>query len=84
VLFFQAFLVAGRPFGYAFQIVIQDLDPAIKQGSNREKAFLLSIYKVLGRSAREKSEELIGGRVPPITHLIGELGFLFSSFFRHI
>jgi len=84
VLFFQAFLVAGRPFVDAFQIVIQDLDPAIKKGSNREKAFLLSIYEVLGRPAGEKSEDLIGGRVPPITHLIGELGFLFSSFFRHI
>ena len=68
----------------AFQIAVQYFDPTIEEGLYREEPFFLSVDEVLGRPAREKPEELVGDRIPPITHLIGEPGFLFSSFFGHI
>jgi|SRR5579883_2685287 len=56
----------------------------IEQRTHRKEAFLLSVDEMLGRPAREEPEELIGGSIPPVPHLIGKPGFPFSRFFGHI
>jgi len=68
----------------AFQIAVQYFDPTIEERLYREEPFFLSVDEVLGRPPREKPEEPVGDRIPPISHLIGEPGFLFSSFFGHM
>src|SRR5438876_8870943 len=60
----------------ALQVAVQDLDSSIEQRADREEPFLLSVDEMLGRPAGEEPEELIGDRVSPIAHLIGEFGFL--------
>jgi hypothetical protein len=76
-------LMARRPIVDALEIAVKDLDASIEQRAYREEPFFLSVHKVFGRPAREKSEELIGGRIPPIAYLIAEFGFPFSCFFDH-
>src|SRR5262245_36665308 len=76
-------LVARRPIIDALEIAVKNLDASIKQRAYREEPFFLSVHKVFGRPAREKSEELIGDRIPPIAYLIGEFGFPFFCFFDH-
>src|SRR5205823_1005660 len=77
-------LLARWPLVDAFQIVLQNLDPAIEQRAYGQKPFLLRVDQVLGRPSRKESENLVGDRIPPIAYLIGELGFLFSRFLSHI
>src|SRR5262245_13829715 len=75
--------MARRPIVDALEIAVKDLDASIEQRAYREEPLFLSVHKVFGRPAREKSEELIGDRIPPIAYLIGELGFPFFCFFDH-
>jgi hypothetical protein len=71
------------PFVDALQILFQNLDSSIEQRTYREEPFLLSVDEVLGRPSRKEPEEPISDRIPPIPHVIGESGFLFSCFFGH-
>src|SRR5262245_24199708 len=75
--------MARRPIVDALEIAVKDLDASIEQRAYRQEPFFLSVHKVFGRPAREKSEELIGGRIPPIAYLIAEFGFPFCCFFDH-
>jgi hypothetical protein len=84
VTFFKVDWLLARPLVDAFEVAVQHFDASIEQRTYREETFSLAIHKVLSGAAREKPKELIGDRVPPISDLIGELGFLFSSFFGHI
>src|SRR5215831_15914940 len=73
-----------RPLVDAFQVVLEDLDAAIEQRSDSQQPFLLCIDKVLGRPPREQPKDLVRNHIPPIPHLIGEPGVLFSRFFGHM
>ena len=73
-----------RPLVDAFQVVFQDLDSTIEYGAYRKESFSLGINEVFGRPAWKKSENLIGDRISPIAHLIGDCGFFFSRFFDHV
>src|SRR5690349_237128 len=77
-------LLMTRPITHSSEILIQDFDPSIEQRAYREESFFLSIDEVLGRPAWEESEELVGCRIPPVAHLFGKPGFLFSNFFDHV